>query len=249
MSEYDELAILWKNLTIYQPHTREKQTILLEKINGFAYYGTTTAIMGPSGAGKTSLLRCLFGTSSLKYEGQVLVKNFNASAVFINQSVDDHLLVELTVEESLYYASKFKRYACTDQSRISEIINQFGLRCCDRNLVKNCSGGQKKRLAIAEELLSDKLPDIILVDEPTSGLDSKASYILQLYLQKVSRHFNIAIIATIHQPSYELLKLFDELYILSKSGHCLYFDKPIKMNNYLNAFYPQEDEFYNPADI
>jgi ABC-type multidrug transport system ATPase subunit len=178
-------ALLWKNLSVYQPsrgcrisdELREEKRIL-KSINGAIHYQSLNAIMGPSGSGKTTLLRCLFGTSSIKYTGSIFVGDKNSRAVFITQNEEDHLLLNLTVEESIRFASKIKnnsscrlvkRKGALDSDIVSSLIDQLDLERCRHTLVGKCSGGQKKRLAIAQELASNIKPKIIFMDEPTSG--------------------------------------------------------------------------------
>lgn len=100
----------------------------------------------------------------------------NTKAVFITQNEEDHLLLNLTVEEAIRFASRVKNNSsctmvskCIDSDLVSSIIDQLDLERCRYTLVGKCSGGQKKRLAIAQELASNIKPKIIFMDEPTSG--------------------------------------------------------------------------------
>ena len=176
-------ALIWKNLSVFEPNhgcrlspeLREQKRIL-KGIHGAIYYRTLNAIMGPSGAGKTTLLKCLFGTSSIKYTGSIYVGDKSTKAVLISQNEEDHLLLNLTVEESIRFASKVKNSSscrviqkCMDSDLVSSLIDQLDLERCRHTLVGKCSGGQKKRLAIAQELASNEKPKVIFMDEPTSG--------------------------------------------------------------------------------
>ena len=180
-----EAALLWKNLSVYQPsrgcrisdELREEKRIL-KSINGAISYCSLNAIMGPSGAGKTTLLRCLFGTNNIKYTGSIFVGDKKTKAVLITQNEEDHLLLNLTVEESIRFASKIKNNSSClhvvekggiDADIVSSLIDQLDLERCRHTLAGKCSGGQKKRLAIAQELASNIKPKIIFMDEPTSG--------------------------------------------------------------------------------
>ena len=80
------------------------------------------------------------------------------------------------------------------------------------NLIKGISGGEKKRTAIAFELISD--PDILILDEPTSGLDSLTSFIIIQYLKYLAKEKNKTIIMTIHQPNSDIFSLFDRLFLM-----------------------------------
>lgn len=190
-------ALLWRNLSVFEPsggchlsaELREEKRIL-KGINGAILYKSLNAIMGPSGAGKTTLLKCLFGTSSIKYTGSIFVGDRSTKAVFISQNEEDHLLLNLTVEESIRFACKVKNNsparlfslvakdsgkASADSELVSSLIDQLDLERCRHTLAGKCSGGQKKRLAIAQELASKIKPKIIFMDEPTSGMFSDSS--------------------------------------------------------------------------
>src|SRR5690606_32204266 len=133
------------------------------------YFGQMFAIMGPSGAGKSTLLKCLFGTANVKHDGKMYVQNKQVKAVFITQNELDHLLLNLTVEEAIYYSSNLKMNKSADTGKIEQLIEQLELTNCRQTLVKACSGGQKKRIAIAQELVGSMKPRLLFLDEPTSG--------------------------------------------------------------------------------
>lgn len=100
--------------------------------------------IGPSGAGKSTLLKCLFGTANVKYDGKLFVQNKQIKAVFITQNELDHLLMNLTVEEAIYYSSNLKMNKSAENDKIEQLIEQLELTNCRSTLVKSCSGGQKK---------------------------------------------------------------------------------------------------------
>jgi len=256
-------ALLWKNLSVFEPsrgcrisdELKEEKRIL-KGINGAIHYRSLNAIMGPSGAGKTTLLRCLFGTSSIKHTGSIFVGDKNTKAVFITQNEEDHLLLNLTVEEAIRFASRVKNNSscsmvskCMDSDLVSSIIDQLDLERCRYTLVGKCSGGQKKRLAIAQELASNIKPKIIFMDEPTSGIDSSVSYMVLKQLQALSQRNGIAILCTIHQPSYKTLELFDQLYILSRRGRVIYVGKPQLLRHHLLRYSLSCPDGHNPADV
>lgn len=275
------VALVWKNLSVYDPNARtgwpqaanavdREPRRILKGINGAIGSNSLTAIMGPSGAGKTTLLKCLFGTSSIRYSGHMFVSEKGTKAVFITQNEEDHLLMNLTVEESLRFASKVKNASnsskgsktnpinvcrcvgkCIESSSslVHSLIEQLGLERCRNTLVGKCSGGQKKRLAIAQELASEQKPRIIFMDEPTSGIDSSVSYLVLRQLQQLSRRAEISIVATIHQPSYKILELFDQLYILSRRGRCIYNGTPSYLRPHLLRYSLPCPDGHNPADV
>lgn len=106
-----------------------------------------------------------------------------------------------------------------------------------------------RRIAIAQELVGSIKPRLLFLDEPTSGLDSNVSFVVLSQLQKLCRTHHIAIVATIHQPSFKLVELFDQLYIISKGGKCVFFGKPRNLKGHLKEFQVKCPEGHNPADI
>lgn len=132
--------------------------------------------------------------------------------------------------------------------RVAELL---GLTNCLDVKIKNISGGQKKRLSIARELMSK--PDILVLDEPTTGLDSLTCYkTVQLLrdLAHLSPH-PMAVVVTIHQPQTEVFNLFDKTYFLSCNGRVIFEDNPKlaieTITNVANVMLPQKN--YNPASF
>ena len=189
------LAIAWINLTVSKKSLFSKKTTILDNINGQINFGTLTAIIGPSGVGKTTLLSCINGLNQSDISNDSLFyvsKTKSIRQCFIVQEQKEHLLMRLTVKESLMYSSKLKnyqirKYKYNHEANIERILNDMLLNECKDNLVGLCSGGEQKRLSIAMELTSIVKPNLLCIDEPTSGLDSHAA-------KKVSRIIIIIII-------------------------------------------------------
>ena len=178
------LAIAWVNLTVSKKLLFSKQQkVILDNINGQVNFGTLTAIIGPSGAGKTTLLNCIngFNQSDLSNESLFYVnKTKSIESCFIVQDHNQHLIMKLTVKESLMYSSLLKnsqqrRYKLNHEENIEKILSDLLLNQCKDNLVVDCSGGEQKRLSIGLEFTSIIKPNLMCIDEPTSGLDSYAS--------------------------------------------------------------------------
>ena len=180
----ENLAIAWVNLTVSKKSLFSNKTkVILDNINGQIQFGTLTAIIGPSGVGKTTLLSCIngFNQSDISNDSMFYVsKTKSIRQCFIVQQQKQHLIMQLTVQESLMYSSLLKnyqirKYQFNHQENIERILNDMLLNKCKDNLVGLCSGGEQKRLSIGLELTSIVKPNLMCIDEPTSGLDSHAT--------------------------------------------------------------------------
>jgi ABC transport system ATP-binding/permease protein len=200
-------------------------------------------VMGSSGTGKSTLLNILNGNIEPR-QGEIFIngldfsehkRKFKGIIGYVPQ--DDSLKEELTVFDNLYYVAKFC-YKNLSNEQINDKVNNL-LTELDLFEVKNLkvgsilkkliSGGQRKRLNIALELIREPL--ILLVDEPTSGLSSSdAEKIVYLLADQVNK--GCLVIANIHQPSSEIFKLFDNLIILDKGGYTVYLGPPSQVFDY-----------------
>lgn len=221
------------------------QKTILNGISGVAPPGRLIALMGASGAGKSTLLNILASrfkpTSGFVkanghklmmdgIEGQATVDFLKISS-FVQQ--EDIFFGHLTVEEHLYYQSQFKLSnltAAEKTERIERLIAKLGLEKCRKSFIGNLqdgtggrgiSGGERKRLSIASELLTN--PSVIFLDEPTSGLDSFMSTHVCELLRELA-HSGRTIICTIHQPSSQVFTFFDDLILLSDG--CVVYNGP-----------------------
>lgn len=177
--------------------------------------------MGASGAGKTTLLNILAGRIS-DFEGDTLANgvpyDFQRFGDFANYVMQGDVLMEtLTVRETLTFAASLKlRDEAEAKRRVETIVKQMKLeKCVDvvvgGNLLKGVSGGEKKRTALAMELISD--PTVIVLDEPTSGMDSLTSFIIVYELKNLAKAGK-TVFFTIHQPNSEIYALFDTLLLM-----------------------------------
>ncbi|KAL8925378.1 MAG: hypothetical protein Q9172_002258 [Xanthocarpia lactea] len=211
--------------------------------------GEIMAIMGPSGSGKTTLLNVLAhrkGSKALHVSGAIYV-NESATTTSDIQSIssfveqEDALIGSLTVRETLDFAARLSLPSSVSRAerslRVDELISSFGLRQQANTLVgtpirKGISGGQKRRLSIASQLITG--PKILFLDEPTSGLDSTASFEVVKFLKKVVQQYQLIVIASIHQPSTATFDLFDKLLLLS-AGQTCYFGPVSSTRAYMDA--------------
>jgi len=209
----------------------------LYPINFRAKSGELIGIMGSSGSGKSTLLNVLNG-NLVPTKGNVLINNVNlhvdkksAEGIIGYIPQDDLLLDELSVYQNLYYNTKLS-YASRDEvtinQKVSEMLDDLGLaetrdRRVGNPLDKTISGGQRKRLNIALELVRE--PPILFVDEPTSGLSSRDSENVMDLLKQLTITGKLVFVV-IHQPSSDIFKLFDKLLLLDVGGHPIYYGNP-----------------------
>ncbi len=196
-------------------------------------------IMGASGSGKTTLLNVLSGIESPS-EGKVIlngldvhkdVKEAKGMIGYISQ--DDLLIEDLTVFENLYYNSKLCFGNLNDdqiKERVNTTLENLGLieiknLKVGNPLNKKISGGQRKRLNIALEIVRE--PSVLFVDEPTSGLSSRDSENVMDLLKELSLQMKL-IFVVIHQPSSDIFKMLDKLILLDMGGYQIYYGNPVE---------------------
>lgn len=170
---------------------------------------------------------------------------------------NDHLIGHLTVYETLNYASKMKN--CSQKTfnhklNIKRVAQQLGLMSCLGTRINKLSGGQYKRVSIAQELLSN--PDILILDEPTSGLDAMTCYQTVQVLRKLADEHQgngqnqIAVILTIHQPNSDVFQQFNHVYVVAQGGKCIYEGPPASIESVINRVGLRlPTSSYNPATI
>ena len=197
------------------------------------------AIMGPSGCGKTTLMNTLNGVSpatngKVYLFGQELISNYEYLKTQIGYvPQDDTIHRQLTVEQSLYYTAKLRLNNFTDSEidcKIDEILDQLGVLHVKNNLISKISGGQRKRVCIALELLSEPL--ILFLDEPTSPLDPQTIEDFLNILKDLSKRGTTVIMVT-HKP--EDLEYMDEVIFLAKGGNPAYFGDSKSYKNYFGV--------------
>lgn len=227
---------------------RRKHSVFCNHISFRAEAGTLTALMGPSGAGKTVLLNLLSGyVYSYQNQGKIFITDkfglpkfdVQRDRRFLGRTIgyvpqDDTLIPQLTVRQSLDYAFQL-RYPEIDHDLkeflIRDTCHKSGFEpgeiaeLLDKRIgspeAKTLSGGQRKRVNIAHELIRNPL--LLFLDEPTSGLSSSDANTVITSLKTLCQRTQITIILTIHQPSLETFEQFDKLFVLNKGGNIAYF--------------------------
>ena len=216
----------------------------MHNLNFTLHSGELLAIMGGSGTGKTTLLSILNG-SLIPQEGHITINGHDISEQkakdligFVPQ--DDLLIEELTVYQNLYYTAKLCFASLTEEEidrRVMKILKDLGLDSSKDLKVgsainKYISGGQRKRLNIALELIRE--PAVLFLDEPTSGLSS-ADTEKVINLLKEQTYKGKLVVVNIHQPSSDVYKLFDRLWLLDKGGYPVFDGNPIDAITYFKG--------------
>ncbi|OAA59699.1 ABC-2 type transporter [Niveomyces insectorum RCEF 264] len=234
-------GLLQQHTSVFQWHDvcydiKIKKTTrrILDHVDGWVKPGTLTALMGVSGAGKTSLLDCLADRTAVGViTGEMLVNgyprgpSFQRSTGYVQQQ-DLHLPTS-TVREALHFSALLRQPAHVPRADklayVEEVVTLLEMEDYADAIIGVPGEGlnveQRKRLTIAVELVA-KPPLLLFVDEPTSGLDSQTSWAILDLLDKLTKAGQ-AIICTIHQPSAVLFQRFDRLLLLAEGGKTVYF--------------------------
>ena len=227
---------------------------LIEDISLTILPSELVGLMGPAGAGKTTLMMALNGytppsAGAALIGGQNLYANYGRFCGHLGYVPQDDIMHrDLTVKEALYYTARLR--LPTDYSeaglekRIAEVISQVGLAGVEDVLIgspekKGLSGGQRKRVNLAMELLSD--PSLLFLDEPTSGLSSEDALMVMKLLRRLADEGK-TILITIHQPGPEIFRLMDNLIVVSRDAGGA---DPGRLVYYGPAS-PDAAEFFNP---
>eukprot|EP01103_Thecamoeba_quadrilineata_P010903 TRINITY_DN2481_c0_g1_i2.p1 TRINITY_DN2481_c0_g1~~TRINITY_DN2481_c0_g1_i2.p1 ORF type:complete len:542 (+),score=70.89 TRINITY_DN2481_c0_g1_i2:28-1653(+) len=266
-SEFIPISLAWENIC-YEvdiktgaPCARKKTTNqILINVSGIVQPGQLLAIIGSTGAGKSSLLDILANRSKqgrisgniVANGGPVNPKSFKRISGYVTQ--DDCLLGTQTVEESFDFVANLKLPATNSKGdrrdKVNQIIHDLGLEKV-RNakvgsqFMRGISGGEKKRVSIGCELITD--PGLLFLDEPTTGLDSFNANSVMECLTNIAKKGH-TVVCTIHQPRSTIFDMFDQLMILSR-GRVVYFGPAKDTVNYFAALNFHIRSFLNPADF
>jgi len=236
-----------------------QERLILKGITGIAHPGEILAVLGPSGSGKSTLLNALAG----RLHGNGLTGTILANSTKLNKSVlrrtgfvtqDDILYPHLTVRETLVFCAMLRLPRTLPRAAkvaaAESAIAELGLRKCEHTIIGNSfirgvSGGERKRVSIAHEMLVD--PSLLILDEPTSGLDSTAAHRLVVTLGSLAKKGK-SVITSVHQPSSRVYQMFDKVVLLSE-GQCLYFGKGSDAMRYFQSVGFAPSFPMNPADF
>jgi ABC-type multidrug transport system ATPase subunit/pSer/pThr/pTyr-binding forkhead associated (FHA) protein len=206
--------------------------------------GGLIAIMGPSGCGKSTLLKVLNGDSpasagEVYINGLELISNYGYLKTQIGYVPQDDIVHrELTVEQSLYFAAHIRLDGVSDeyaQTKIEQLLNELNITEIRHNLVSAISGGQRKRVSIAVELLSD--PAVLFLDEPTSPLDPQTIEEFMGILRHLSEKGTTVILVT-HKP--DDLNHMDSVMFMAEGGYLIFYGRSNEYKEYFKVTSPVE---------
>ncbi|XP_068632538.1 ATP-binding cassette sub-family G member 1 [Battus philenor] len=228
--------------------------MILRGMNGEFRSGQLTAILGPSGAGKSTLLNVLAGYRVNGASGVIStngeqrdLRQFRKLSRYIMQ--EDLLQPLITVREAMIMAADLKLGNEMSKQRkaviVEEIVNLLRLDKALNTSSERLSGGERKRLSIALELLNN--PPVIFLDEPTTGLDDVASSTCVSLLKRVARGGR-TVVCSLHTPSARLFSVFDHVYVVA-DGRCAYQGTAAGVVPFLNDLQLPCPKTYNPADF
>jgi ABC-type multidrug transport system ATPase subunit len=236
--------------------------IILDQVGVSIYPGELVALMGPSGAGKTTLLEMLTGQQRPN-RGQVLINGadlhdnlggFGERIGYVPQ--EDIMHRDLTVFEVLFHSAMLRLPSDLPQQAVVEHVETLLVRMGIDHIrdsviggeaVRGISGGQRKRVNIAIELITE--PPLLFLDEPTSGLDSTSTLEVMTVLRALA-DTGKTIIATVHQPRIEAFECFDQLLLLTKGGKLAFYGpaNPDASEYFAKKSTLPQREGANPAD-
>ncbi|GMH37379.1 hypothetical protein BSKO_05252 [Bryopsis sp. KO-2023] len=234
--EQPHVTVEYKNLRFKVNKRDGSDIVILKGLSGVCRPGRLLSIMGPSGAGKTTLLDVLAGNIfGGTVEGTLIVngsptppKEMKHLSCYVMQN--PVLLSSATVRESLMTSTLLRLPLKIPNARkvalVNQILEELGLTECadvlignEVEAIKGISGGEKRRLAVGVELVTQ--PSVILLDEPTSGLDSEIALTIMKTLRNLAAKGR-TVVCTIHQPNSDIVETFDDFALLA-NGKNMYF--------------------------
>ncbi|KAM0733915.1 Protein scarlet [Formica fusca] len=254
----------WQNLSVYAMD-RNRRTIskqLISNVRGIVRPGELTAILGGSGAGKSSLmtaLACRTG-SDVVVHGDVRVDGASATSSYMRRHSgfmyqEDMFIETMTVLEHIWFMARMKLdgriHVSSIRLKIDRLLRDVGLterrdiRIGGSDDGKVLSGGEKKRLAFATELLTD--PDVLFLDEPTTGQDAHSAGVIVSHMMSFASR-NRTILCTIHQPSSVIFDSFHRIILLA-GGRVAFAGTATQAIQFFSNQGFECPRNYNPADF
>ncbi|OWZ12170.1 ABC transporter [Phytophthora megakarya] len=225
------VTIAFKDLwyTVTDPANPKNTIDLLKGISGYALPGTITALMGSSGAGKTTLMDVIAGRKTGgKIAGQMLINGHPATDLVIRRStgyceqMDIHSESAI-IREALTFSAFLRQGVHVSDSQkydsVNECLDLLDLNPIADQIIRGSSVEQMKRLTIGVELAAQ--PSVLFLDEPTSGVDARSAKLIMDGIRKVA-NTGRTVVCTIHQPSSEVFRVFDSLLLLKRGGETVF---------------------------
>ena len=255
------VTLEWSQVTCTLTGKDGSSRVLLDGLHGRARPGRILVIFGPSGSGKTTLLNTIAGqlpySKSLGLEGYITANGRKMPSSkfktgFVAQ--EDLFFSQLTVRETLTMAAELRaKESSTAEERsevVESVIRRLGLSKCSDTVIgdaktRGLSGGEKKRLAIACEMISR--PQMIMADEPTSGLDAFGAQQAVRALKDLASEGN-TVIMSIHQPRSSIFDMLDDICLLSE-GRLIYFGPREDVLPYFRKLGHACPAHFNPAEF
>ena len=218
--------VRWKGLTFKVPDKTNGQKTILDDCSGAVRGGQVCGVLGPSGSGKTTLLDALAGRIDGARKGRVLEGDIAGCERCAYVQQEEALVGVLTTKETLHTAAALVGGAAA-KARADALLDELGLTSCadvivGTILLKGLSGGQKRRLSIAVELVAE--PKTLLLDEPTSGLDSASALAVLEKVKAVASSSAVAVVLTLHQPSHAAWQTLDRVSFMARGRVCFFGD-------------------------
>lgn len=241
-----DIQIAANNITF-----RVKDKLIVDDIGLTILPGEFVGLIGPSGAGKTSLMMMMNGVvrpsnGDVFINSQSLYSNFDLFKGQIGYVPQDDIIHrELKVQESFTYTGKLRLENYSNEeiaTQVDTVLDTLGIDDTRNTLIgsaekKGISGGQRKRVNLGQELLTE--PSVLFLDEPTSGLDPKTDLDVMCLLKGIAAKGKIVILTT-HNITKENFEILSHLIVLSKGGKLAYFGKANKAANYFQVDKPYE---------
>ncbi|XP_074379277.1 putative white-brown complex homolog protein 30 [Apium graveolens] len=251
------IEVVFKDLTLT---LKKKNKHIMRCVTGKLMPGRISAVMGPSGAGKTTFLSSVVGKDTGCVRSGLILINGKDESIRAYQKIigfvpqDDIVHGNLTVEENLRFSARCRLSVDLPKADkvlvVERVIESLGLQAVRDSLVgtvekRGISGGQRKRVNVGLEMVME--PSLLILDEPTTGLDSSSSNLLLRALRREALE-GVNICMVVHQPSYALYKMFDDLILLAKGGLTVYHGSVKKAEEYFADLGIVVPDRVNPPD-
>ncbi|KAG8222397.1 hypothetical protein J437_LFUL003018 [Ladona fulva] len=258
-------SLAWKDISVWVKRKRKdsgsswlgqksENVKILDNVCGVVRSGTLLAIMGASGAGKTTLLATISQRIKGQSTGEMFLNGKKVTKEVMRQlsgfvPQQDLAVETLTVKETMDFMSRLKMNPeireVEKKKWIRSLLSELGLTKCAHTRLSALSGGERKRLSLAVQLLTD--PPILFCDEPTTGLDSYSAGAVVEKLKQLTS-MGKAVICTIHQPASGLFDLFHRVLLLS-GGRVAYLGDVPDALIYFKSLGLECPSTYNPAEF